>query len=285
MTPTPSRLAYAAAGLLMCSAAGATAAPEPGERFSDCADCPEMVVLPTGDFAMGSPADEAGRQQTEGPLHKVEIRRPLAIGVTEVSMREWQACVADGACALPRLSATAAAPVGGISWNEAKDYAAWLTAKSGAAYRLPSEAEWEYAARAGTVTPWFWGDAADMSCPFANLAGAACDGHDGPAPAGDTRSNPFGLHDMAGNLAEWVEDCWYEGYGGAPEDGHARTLSLRASLPEPYAPYPPGNCNWKVFRGGSWTSPPAEARSAARSGLPRYESRDTIGLRIVRSLP
>lgn len=285
MTPTPRRLAYATAGLLMCSTVGATAAPEPGERFSDCTDCPEMVVLPAGKFAMGSPPDEAGRQETEGPLHRVEIRRPIAFGLYEVSMREWQACVADGACAEPQTPAAADAPVGGISWNDAKDYTAWLTARSGAAYRLPSEAEWEFAARAGTATPWFWGEAADKACVFANLA-ATCDkGYDGPAPRGDSRSNPFGLHDMAGNLSEWVEDCWYEGYGGAPEDGNARTLSLRTSLPEPYAPYPPGNCNWKVFRGGSWESPPVAARSAARAGLPRYESRDTIGLRIVRSLP
>jgi len=285
MTPTPSRLAYATSALLMWSAAAAAAPPQPGERFGDCAECREMVVLPVGDFAMGSPDGEAGRENTEGPLHKVEIRRPIAIGLTEVSSLEWQACVDDGACNAPQAPAAAETPVGGISWNDAKDYTAWLTAKSGRTYRLPSEAEWEYAARAGTATPWFWGDTAAVSCPFANLAGTTCDGYDGPAPAGGYRTNPFGLHDMAGNLSEWVEDCWYEGYGGAPEDGNARTLSLRSSLPEPYAPYPPGNCNWKVHRGGSWQSPPAEARSAARAGLPRYESRDSIGLRVVRSLP
>jgi formylglycine-generating enzyme required for sulfatase activity len=286
MTPMPSRLAYATAGLLMWSGVATAAALQPGDRFSDCADCPELVVVPAGEFAMGSPQDEAGHQETEGPLHKVEIRRPIAIGLSEVSADEWQACVNDNACVVPAGDDAPGLPVAGISWNDAKDYTAWLTAKSGESYRLPSEAEWEYAARAGTATPWFWGEAADMSCTFANLANAACnDGHDGPAPRGDTRTNPFGLHDMAGNLSEWVEDCWYEGYGGAPEDGNARTLSLRTSLPEPYAPYPPGNCNWKVHRGGSWASPPVAARSAARSGLPRYESRDTIGLRVVRSLP
>ena len=285
MTPTMSRLVCATVTAMLWSATALAGPVQPGERFRDCADCPEMVVLPAGAFVMGSPADEVGRQANEGPQHKVEIRRPIALGLREVSAGEWQACVASGACTAPQASAAAEAPVSGISWNDAKDYTAWLTLKAGKTYRLPSEAEWEYAVRAGTATAWYWGDATDVTCAFANLV-AACDGgHDGPAPVGEYRPNPFGLHDMVGNVSEWVEDCWYEGYGGAPEDGNARTLSLRSSLPEPYAPYPAGNCNWKVHRGGDWAQPPAAARSAARAGLPRYESRDTIGLRLARSLP
>ncbi|MDP6953500.1 MAG: formylglycine-generating enzyme family protein, partial [Alphaproteobacteria bacterium] len=184
MTPMPIRLALAIVGALLVSTAGLATPPQPGERFSDCAACPEMLVLPAGAFAMGSQADEAGHRETEAPQHTVEIRRPIAIGLYEVNAGEWQACVADGACVAARGETTGAAPVTGISWNDAKDYVAWLSKQSGATYRLPSEAEWEYAARAGTVTPWFWGDTADISCPFANIAGDTCDGHDGPAPTG-----------------------------------------------------------------------------------------------------
>ena len=273
------------------SGVAAAEALAPGDRFRDCAACPEMVVVPTGDFMMGSPDHEAGRAEHEGPRHRVSIRQPFALDTYEVTTAEWRACAAEGAC-IPRPAGqsgneSAMHPVVGISWNDAKDYAAWLTLTTGFRYRLPSEAEWEHAARAGTETARFWGESAETACEFANLGGlrGCADGHERAAPVGSYRANPFGLHDMLGNVAEWVEDCWYEGYEGAPADGNARSRSLRTSLPEPSAPYPPGDCNWKAYRGGDWTSAPDAARSAARAGLAKGEGRDFLGFRIARSLP
>ncbi len=262
-----------------------------GDRFRDCAACPEMVVVPAGDFVMGSPDHEAGRNEQEGPRHRVSIRQPFALGAYEVTTAEWRACVAEDACArLPAdqpLSERSMYPVAGVSWDDATDYAAWLTLTTGYRYRLPAEAEWEYAARAWTETAQFWSESGETACEFANLGmPRGCgDGHERAAPIGSYRANPFGLYDMLGNVAEWVQDCWYEGYEAAPTDGNARTRSLRTSLPEPYAPYPPGRCSWKTHRGGDWTSVSDAARSAARAGLAKSEKRDTLGFRVARSLP
>lgn len=260
---------------------------EAGEPFRDCDGCPDLTVLPAGKFMMGSPEDEAGRAEEEGPRHRITIRQGFALGVREVTIGQWRACVAAGGCAaLSRPSPADDHPMTGVNWDDAMNYAAWLSLKTGHDYRLPSEAEWEYAARAGGDTAWFWGAAAAPSCGFANLAdGGACDdGHAGAAPVGSYAANPIGLYDMAGNVAEWVEDCWFEGYEAAPVDGNARTRSLRTSLPEPYAPYAVGDCGLKPVRGGAWTSPPEAARSAARVGLAKGERRDGIGFRVARTL-
>ena len=213
----------------------------PEDVFRDCPLCPEMVVVPAGAFTMGSPASEVPRDGDEGPQHPVTIPRPFAVGRNEVTFVEWDACAADGGCGGYRPDdqgwGRGDRPAIYVSWDDAKSYAAWLSRKTGKAYRLLSEAEWEYAARAGTTTRYWWGDAIGR-----NLAN--CRGCESPwdgkqtAPVGSFLVNGFGLHDMLGNVWEWVEDCWHGSYEGAPSDGSAWTSG--------------GSCARRVLRGGSW---------------------------------
>jgi formylglycine-generating enzyme required for sulfatase activity len=254
----------------------------PGENFKDCDTCPEMVAVPPGTFLMGSPPDEKGRSDGEGPPRRVTIAGAMAVGKYEVTFAEWDACRADGGCNghLPddRGWGRGRRPVIGVSWADAAAYAKWLRRKTGKSYRLPSEAEWEYAARAGTSTPQFWGRHRDGACMFANvhdLAGKRLssfpegpyrcdDGHARTAPVGRFSVNRFGLHDMMGNVWEWVLDCWRpDRAGDAPTDDR---------------------CRRRVLRGGSWRSAPDTIRSAARhSGA--IDSRDeAVGFRVIRAL-
>ncbi len=224
--------------------AGPAPAQEAGERFRDCPECPEMVVLPKGSFIMGSPAWEGAHREHETPARRIAIDRRLAVGVHEVTFGEWDACIADGGCGGYSPSAPWGRdrqPVVHVSWFDAKAYAEWLSRRTGRDYRLLTEAEWEYAARAGTAGPYHTGSRLDPD--RANYGGR------GAAPAGSYPPNAFGLHDMHGNVWEWVEDCWNPGHAGAPTDGSAR-LS--------------GDCNWRVLRGGSWLNGPESLRSAAR---------------------
>ncbi|MYD99845.1 MAG: formylglycine-generating enzyme family protein [Alphaproteobacteria bacterium] len=219
-------------------------AQEAGERFRDCPECPEMVVLPEGSFIMGSPAWEGAHREHETPARRIGIARRLAVGVHEVTFAEWDACLAAGGCGGYSPSAPwgrGRQPVVHVSWFDAKAYAEWLSRQTGRDYRLPTEAEWEYAARAGTAGPYHTGSRLE--------AGRANYGGSGTKPAGSYPPNAFGLHDMLGNVWEWVEDCWNPSHAGAPADGSAR-LS--------------GDCNWRVLRGGSWLNGPESLRSAAR---------------------
>ncbi len=233
-----------------------------GDVFDDCDGkgwCPEMVVVPAGTFLMGSPESEPDRWADEGPRHKVSIRRPFAIGVTEVTFDEWDACVDGGGCngypADDEGWGRGERPVVRVSWADAQAYAAWLSAETGEAYRLPSEAEWEYAARAGTTTPFHFG--ATISTELANYDGSRAYGSGEPGefrqqtvPVGSFPANDFGLHDVHGNVQEWVEDCWNaSGYEGAPTDGSAWTS---------------GDCDQRVLRGGSGLSDPFKVRAAFR---------------------
>jgi formylglycine-generating enzyme required for sulfatase activity len=225
----------------------ALASPEhvPGEVFRDCQDCPEMVVVPQGEFDMGS-NDTA----FEKPIHRVVFAKSFAIGRREVTFAEWDLCVSTGGCKFTPNDhgfGRGDRPIIDISWEDAKTFVAWLSQKTGKAYRLPSEAEWEYAARAGTTSAYWWGR--DVGSNHAN-----CDGCGGApprqtVPTGSFRPNAFGLYDTAGNAAEWVEDCWNESYRGAPRDGSAWTT---------------GNCGLRVLRGGSFGNRPDAVRSAAR---------------------
>ena len=250
------------------------AEPAPGAlaEFKDCAVCPQMVVIPAGEFTMGSPPSE---QQAEAE-HRVIIATPFAVGKFEVTFDEWDACVAERGCGRRGDEGWGRGkrPVIGISWIDAKAYVTWLSRKTGKPYRLLSESEWEYAARAGTVTRFAFGDA--LSPNQANFDGSA-DGS-GPSdenqqmtmPVGSFPANGFGLHDMHGNVSEWVEDCWHVDYTAkAPTDGSA---------------WLEGNCDGRVMRGGSWEDSREELRSAARIGEYKDNSSNVDGLRVARGL-
>ena len=250
--------------------APASARPDPSrpvEAFRDCPSCPEMVVIPAGSFMMGSPAADEGRFDSEGPQHRVTVRS-FALGVTEVTFDEWEACARGGGCNGYRPGdegwGRGARPVINVNWENAQAYVSWLSSETGAAYRLPSESEWEYAARAGTTTPFHTGTT--ISTDQANYGFD----HFETMPVRTFAPNAFGLYDMHGNVWEWVEDCWHGSYRGAPSDGKAWTVG--------------GDCGDRVLRGGSWFYDPRFLRSAARlRNSTGY--RDVIaGFRVARTL-
>ncbi len=243
-------------------------------QFKDCADCPPMIVIPAGEFTMGSPPSE----QAAEAQHRVTISAPLAVSKFEIAFSEWDACAADGGCGgyWPDDQGWGRGnqPAINISWVNAKSYVDWLSRKTGKPYRLLSESEWEYAARAGTTTRFWHGDT--LSPSQANHDGSV-DGS-GPSevnrqrtvPVGSFPPNGFGLHDMHGNVAEWVEDCWHDEYTAmAPTDGSA---------------WVDGDCNGRVVRGGSWEDSEVEHRSAARTGGYKQDQFYTDGFRIARDL-
>ncbi|HEX2649816.1 MAG TPA: formylglycine-generating enzyme family protein [Burkholderiales bacterium] len=290
--------------------------PRPGSVFQDCAECPRMVVLPAGSFTMGSPVSEAGRGQDEGPQRQVSIAQPFALGRSEVTVAEFrrfteesgyrteaerdtraQGCsgfvYADPAAGIPAppaftswrgpgVAQAESHPVLCVSWNDARSYAQWLSRKTGKRYRLPTEAEWEYAARAGTASSRYWGDDPAQACRYANVADQSrlqtwgfgqkhecTDGHYFTAPAGGHAPNRFGLYDVIGNVWEWTEDCWNASYAGAPVDGSAWLA---------------GDCAQRVERGGSWSTVPRFARSAARYKNAADYRDNLTGFRLARSL-
>lgn len=253
---------------------------ELSNTFRDCPSCPEMVVIPAGEFVMGSPAGEIGRKaREEGPQHRVTIGQTFALGKYEVTYAEWDACVSDGGCngyrPKDRGWGRGNRPVIYVSWYDAKAYVAWLSRKTGKRYRLPSEAEWEYAARAGTTTPFHFGST--ISSDRANYNGRRTYGSGRKGvyraktiPVGSFPSNAFGLHDVHGNVWEWVEDCWNDSYVGAPSDGSAWTS---------------GHCNTREMRGGSWTYGPGSVRSAFPNWNPSDSRAYDGGFRVARTLP
>ena len=254
-------------------AASVASSRSPGERFRDCPTCPELVVVPAGSFLMGSPADEAVRADNEGPQHHVTIGEPLAVGVYEVTFAEWDACVTSGGCGENQPDdegwGRGRQPVMNVSWEAAQAYVAWLSRETGKAYRLLSEAEWEYVARAGSTTRYWWGD--EIGENRANCEGCGSQWDDEQsAPVGSFEPNGFGLYDVHGNVHEWVQDCWNENYTGAPNDGSALKT---------------GDCSERVLRGGSWGyGGPWYLRSALRGWMPTAFWNRYIGFRIARSL-
>lgn len=255
-----------------------------GKPFRDCENqCPELIPVPAGRFVMGSPQTEAGRFGNE-TQHVVEIARPFAIGRYDVTFDEWDACVADGGCNGYRPPdqgwGRGSRPAINITWNDAQSYLDWLTKKTGTRYRLPSEAEWEYAARAGTTTARSWGDRitrADAKygpdeCPQQKNCGGVASGPGqwiNTAPVGSFPANPIGLFDVLGNVWQWTADCWHSDYDGAPGDGR---------------PWDEPNCNRRVVRGGSWNDVPSFVRSATRSAMPSEARKGHVGLRVVRDM-
>ena len=275
-----------------------------GQTFSDALRSgghgPQLVVVPAGSYQMGSPASEERRLNMEGPEHRVTIGQAFAVGVYEVTVGEYGRFVgatghAGGtSCYVwegggwearagrswrnPGFRQTERDPVVCVNWRDARAYVAWLSRETREAYRLPSEAEWEYVARARSTTARYWGESEAGQCRYANGAdsswaseGANCDdGHHRTAPVGSSRPNAFGLYDVLGNVWEWTQDCWNASYGGAPRDGRA---------------WEGGECGRRVLRGGSWLSRPGVLRSANRgSGTAGIRDSDA-GFRIARSLP
>ena len=234
---------------------------KPGATFRDCPQCPEMVVIPSGEFIMGSPEGER-RPQIEPPQHKVAVARRFAVGKYEVTFDEWDACVAAGGCAQNPGDGgwgRGRQPVINVSWDDAQAYLSWLSKETGKPYRLLSDAEWEYAARAGTTTRYPWGD--EPGTNHANFKGSGSQWSGKQAsPVGSFHANQFGLHDMIGNLWEWVQDCAYN------------TL-----------PSESGNCR-RVARGGSFVGGPDVVRVTSRSGgVPSHRSAG-YGFRVARTL-
>jgi formylglycine-generating enzyme required for sulfatase activity len=251
---------------------------KPKDSFKDCPDCPEMVVIPAGEFMMGSPAGEEGHQSNEGPVRKVTIAKPFAAAKFELTFAEWDTCVAAGGCKHKPADqdwGRGKRPVLNVSWDDAKEYIAWLSKKTGRTYRLLTEAEWEYAARAGTTTPFSTGRT--ITTDQANFDGNSTYGGSAKGvyrqktiEVGSlNKPNAFGLHDMHGNVWEWVEDCYQDTYAGAPSDGRASSDVASCS---------------RVLRGGSWFLDPRDLRSADRDGFsPGYRS-NSLGFRVARTL-
>jgi formylglycine-generating enzyme required for sulfatase activity len=251
---------------------------KPKDVFKECEKCPEMVVVPAGTFMMGSPTSEEGRENDEGPAHSVTIEKPFAVGRFAVTFDEWDACVSDGGCRgyqpVDQGWGRGRRPVINVSWDDAKGYAAWLSRKTGKTYRLLSEAEREYVTRAGTTTPFWWGEAA--STGQANFDGTVAYGN-GPVgqyrgqtlPVDSFAPNDWGLYQLHGNVWEWVEDCYHDSYKEAPTNGSAWTS---------------GECGFRVLRGGSWNNIPANIRSADRHWYATDVQREDSGFRLARTL-
>lgn len=254
-------------------------AAEPGSDFKECAKgCPLMVVIPAGSFSMGSPDDafagtgdaDADQHERESPQHEVMIAQTFAVSKFEVTFSEWDACAVAGPCpAAPDSWGRGEMPVINVSWEDAKVYVEWLSLLTGEDYRLLSEAEWEYAARAGTDSRYSWGD--DLRTDSAN-----CDGCGSrwdlkqTAPVGSFKPNAFGLHDMHGNVWEWTEDSWHANYNGAPSDGSAWLSG--------------GDPSIRIVRGGAWRNEGYLVRAAVRERRHVKVRFDTLGFRVARTL-
>ena len=306
---------------------------KPGQTFKDCNDCPEMVVIPAGDFMMGSPEDEPGRSSNpeewaaEGPQRLVNIRE-FAAGKFDITKEQWAAFVKDtdrkitGGCAWAMLPGDTSKnkwdpnpaaswnnlgfpqdsshPVVCISWNDAQDYVRWLSKKTDAHYRLLTEAEWEYAAKAGTTTPYPWGITA--SHEFANYGTDTADGVGlalgrdkwdyATSPVGSFPPNQFGLYDMNGNVMQWVEDCFSSSYLDLPTDGSANKLDVPIKLTGRSAWINgKSSCAFRMVRGGCFADSPRLIRSASRNAgalpgtlIPDYCTSAGGGFRVARTL-
>jgi formylglycine-generating enzyme required for sulfatase activity len=243
------------------------------DTFKECANCPEMVVVPAGRFTMGSPSSEPGHAAEEEPQHRVTIARRFAVGRFEATFNEWDACVDDGGCNdyMPADEGWGRGrrPVINVSWDDAKAYVAWLSKKTGKSYRLLSGSEYEYATRAGTHTVYPWGNAVGTNNANCHACGSQWDATQ-TAPVGSFAPNRFGLFDMVGNVREWTEDCYHNTYSGAPADGSAWVAGA--------------DCYHRVVRGGSWLIAPAFLRSASRYWFASDYRLNYLGFRVARTL-
>lgn len=261
-------------------------APLPAAGFRDALPSgagPELVVIPAGSFAMGDP--DVGANGSTAPVHAVTIARPFAIGRTEVTFSEYDRFAAATGRVQPDDAGggRGSHPIMNVDWHDAAAYAEWLSAQSGRHYRLPSEAEWEYAAAAGSVSEYSFGDDAGLLCGNGNVGDRSAaaryayftwtvdcnDGYADSAPTGSFPPNGFGLYDVHGNVAEWTADCWNDDYLDAPADG---------------SPWIVAECGSRVVRGGSWFDGPAEQRLRVRYGNDSAMKQSDLGFRIARDL-
>lgn len=245
------------------SPADAQQARQVGTVYRDCPSCPEMVVIGPGSFTMG----EVGHTRRT-PLHKVTIGYSFAVGRYDVTFDEWDACVADGGCSGYRPDdhgwGRGRRPVINVSWDDAQGYAAWLAKKTGKHYRLISEAEWEYVARAGTTTTFWWGN--DIGRGNANCSGCGSKWDKvQTSPVGSFKPNAFGVYDTAGNVTQWVEDRWNSTYDGAPQDGSA---------------WETGDQLRRVMRSGSWYNYVTFQTSSYRNGNSPRVRNPKLGFRV-----
>lgn len=262
---------YAAANAHALGAAQEQAL-KPKDSFKECTDCPQMMVVPAGAFTMGSPANEPGHKPSEDPQHTVTVAKAFAVSEFELTFANWDACAADGGCDANISDGgfgRAAQPVINVTWDDARRYAAWLSAITGKPYRLLSEAEYEYTARAGSKTAYPWGDAIGAGNANCVTCGGRWNGKQ-PAPVGSFAANPFGLYDMIGNVWEWVEDCTHPNYTGAPQDGSAWTTGKK--------------CGGHVARGGTFNVLPAGLRSGSRLLITSNSLYFNLGFRVARTL-
>lgn len=251
------------AALAVVFTAGFAQAQTPGSTFRDCDDCPEMVVIPAGSFMMGGDKNFEEASENETPRHRVTIARPFAIGKYEVTQGEWVAVMGGN----PSKFKGRSRPVEQVSWDDAQDFIRRLNAKTGKSYRLPTEAEWEYAARAGNEAAYSFGDDKGKLGQYAWFYGNS---GEETHPVGQLQANRFGLFDMQGNVWEWVQDCWHDNYAGAPKDGSTWQGQ--------------NSCD-RVDRGGSWNSDPRNLRSAYRHYSSPVNRNEYVGFRLARPLP
>lgn len=309
--PLIASILLAGTGTEYSSASAAPPSMTPGAVFWDCRGCPEMIVAPSGTLTIGSPNDEEGRRDDEGPQRTVRVTKLLAVGRFEITRDQYQAfldatghpvrgmCVTDRRKSGtwepdpdtnfhdPGFAQAGNHPAACVSWFDAKAYIAWLNARTAGGYRLPSEAEWEYFARAGSTSAYPWGSDVDDGCPYMNgfdttivaqkgdLYGgetvpyATCsDDHLNTSPVGAYQPNAFGIFDTIGNLAEWTADCSSSSYEALVEDG-TRTEQ---------------DCQTRMVRGGSWGTQPRQLRSAERIRYAPDALDDSIGFRVVKDL-
>ena len=313
--PTQYGVCGLAVALMVTLAQARAHTPAPGTSFRDCSNgCPEMVVVKQGKFTMGAPAGEEARENLPNelrgrsvPQHLIKIRHKFAIGkfdatrdeyaqfVSETNRPDPDSCITvnapgtdfittNGNWHSPGFAQTGSDPVVCVSWDDAQAYVAWLSAKTGHVYRLPTEAEWEYAARAGTTTARYGSDNPVEICRYTNVGdldyseqhpgdsgvNRACrDGYAFTSPVGSFPPNQFGLYDMLGNVMDWTEDCWNANYSGAPTDGTA---------------WQSGDCGRRVVHGGSWDADLSVVRSAMRRGILTSRRNATFGFRVARTL-
>lgn len=258
----PATAATAAAA----AAATAPATTARGGELRDCPTCPVLIALSPGGFTMGSSTSDPA----ERPPHHVNIGQPFAIGKYEVTVEQWNACADASAC--PKIGTNGSeaknAPIRDVSWDDAQQYVAWLSKSTGKSYRLPTEAEWEFAARGGTSSAYWWGD--QMKKGNANCKDCGDPwSQEAPASVGSFAANPYGLHDMNGSVWEWVGDCWHSSYKGAPADGRA---------------WDENGCTARVIRGGSWREGAPYMVSSTRFKYSTSVRQSQNGFRVARDM-
>jgi formylglycine-generating enzyme required for sulfatase activity len=273
LSPAPTPVAPARQAANAPLAAAQERALKPRDTFQECRNCPVMMVVPAGRFMMGSPAGEPGRFSNEDPQHEITIASQFAVGQYELRFDEWDACVADGGCNGYKPPdqgwGRKDRPVINVSWGDAHAYVSWLAKKTGKPYRLLTEAEYEYAARAGTQTPYPWGDAIGENDANCTGCGSQWSGKE-TAPVGSFAASGFGLYDVLGNVWEWTQDCYHNSYNDAPTDGSAWTSGV--------------DCYFRVLRGGSWINTPKGLRSALRDWFASDSRAPLFGFRVARTL-